>query len=57
MKGEIIMTIKIEDNIPMRFKLNNIGEPKREFWNSYKHRCPIYKEIERFIKARVGKNN
>ena len=57
MKGEIIMTIKIEDNIPMRFKLNNNGEPKREFWNSYKHRCPIYKEIERFIKARVGKNN
>ena len=31
MKGEIIMTIKIEDNIPMRFKLNNKGEPKREF--------------------------
>ena len=44
------------NKIPMRFKLNNNGEPKREFWNSYKRRCPIYKEIERFIKARVGKN-
>ena len=42
--------------VPMRFKLNNNGEPKREFWNSHKRRCPIYREIKRFIKARVGKN-
>ena len=45
------------NRVPMRFKLNNNGEPKREFnWNHYNRSCPIYREIKRFIKARVGKN-
>ena len=45
------------NRVPMRFKLNNNGEPKREFnCNSYNYSCPIYREIKRFIKARVGKN-
>ena len=45
------------NRVPMRFKLNNNGEPKREFnWNRYNRSCPIYRESKRFIKARVGKN-
>lgn len=44
--------------VPMRFKLNNNGELKRDFWNSRMRTrsCPIYREIKRFIKARIGKN-
>lgn len=44
--------------VPMRFKLNNNGELKRDFWNSRirTRSCPIYREIKRFIKARIGKN-
>ena len=43
--------------IPMRcLKFNNIDEPKREYWNRRNRNHSIYKEIWRFIQARVGKN-
>ena len=40
----------------MRFKFNNNGDLKNQIWDSYTRHCPKYKEIIRFIKARVGKN-
>lgn len=44
--------------IPMRcLKFDNIDEPKREYWDRrYHSRYSIYKDIKRFIQARVGKN-
>ena len=42
--------------IPMRCLKFNNDEPKREYWNRRNRSHSIYKEIWRFIKARVGKN-
>ena len=44
--------------IPMRcLKFDNIDEPKREYWDRRnRSRYSIYKDIKRFIQARVGKN-